>query len=283
MASTEASSATFDASAMATVFPRSAFSSAASFSAPARFRSAMKTDAPEAASPRTISSPKPWAPPVTSAILFATTDERAIAEEPRERASAAGFATYQGDASFASRRARASSRSAPLQYRASSPPARTRTQDGRITVAAFPLASAPDGARSNFHSSQASVRAFAAASSSRAPLFRAAVRSISKQPAGAGETPAPGMTARGSFDALMHSPRMSGATMEWSMAFMMRTSRCADRRRWPRRCRRRFWGPARVLRAHRHQASLRAEGPRADWRPRTDPGPRPSRPDARGR
>ena len=259
MASTEASSATFDASAMATVFPRSAFSSAASFSAPARFRSAMKTDAPEAASPRTISSPKPWAPPVTSAILFATTDERAIAEEPRERASAAGFATYQGHASFASRRARASSRSA------------------------FPLASAPDGARSNFHSSQASVRAFAAASSSRAPLFRAAVRSISKQPAGAGETPAPGMTARGSFDALMHSPRMSGATMEWSMAFMMRTSRCADRRRWPRRCRRRFWGPARVLRAHRHQASLRAEGPRADWRPRTDPGPRPSRPDARGR
>ena len=75
MAATEASSETSTATGMAAARPASALSEEQSFSAPAKLRSATKTRAPEDARPRTISSPKPWAPPVTIAMRPATTSQ----------------------------------------------------------------------------------------------------------------------------------------------------------------------------------------------------------------
>ena len=78
--STDSSSATFTLTAKAVCFFSSAFKAAASFSAPSRFKSAIKTTAPCFTKPRTSSSPKPCAPPVTRAVLFFTTSAREAQE-----------------------------------------------------------------------------------------------------------------------------------------------------------------------------------------------------------
>jgi len=62
-------------------FPISSESSRAKRSAPGRFISAIQTIAPESASPRAISAPKPCAPPVTNEILPFTTSERALLDK----------------------------------------------------------------------------------------------------------------------------------------------------------------------------------------------------------
>ena len=72
---------------MAAVLPWAELIFLASSSAPARFRSAINTRAPEAASPRDICSPKPWAPPVTSATRSLTIVLRSAAVRPGKTVS----------------------------------------------------------------------------------------------------------------------------------------------------------------------------------------------------
>ena len=91
--STDSSSATFTLTAKAVCFFSSAFKAAASFSAPSRFKSAIKTTAPCFTKPRTSSSPKPCAPPVTRAVLFFTTSAREAQDVQGEPFAAVLFAS----------------------------------------------------------------------------------------------------------------------------------------------------------------------------------------------
>ena len=131
---TESSLDTSMAKGRAAVRPRLALSSALSFSAPATFISATQTRAPEEARPRTISSPKPWAPPVTRHTLASTTWLRRAAEPGMalvEAPRAPGPAFPAAGAAGASRRLRASSRLRAAAKSQASPPCTAARRKGR--------------------------------------------------------------------------------------------------------------------------------------------------------